>query len=253
MDLASSHLVIEAPYNEVFKQTPHFLKSMDEEEQKYCLDIMEKILVHPCSKPFMEPTDDKEEGMELYYSRIRSPMDLNQIKGKLLTNEYDDIKDWKRDMALIWTNAERFYGSDSYMPVVAREFSNIFLKLTEEEDLESMRTWSKEAFKAYTEFEEVISQAPKSLKKNCTTVIKLRAIPNMPIRYVERLMKASKELKNKSDAREMMKIIARYNPELAILSKDVQIDIDHLSPATHWALEKYMKKRYQQMGMSFPL
>ena len=226
---------------------------MDEDLQRWCLDVMERVMKRPCAALFLHPVDEHEEGMSSYYIRIRNPMDLGQIQAKLLTSEYQDTDDWRDDMKLIWTNAERFHGKDSYVSALASELRATFLKILDEEPREiTMKSWLADFKKKTQKLEKIIANAPDDVVKYRPTCIQLPSVPKMESKRIQRLVDTSQELTSKEDAREMLKIVMKYEPNVQVMSKDVQMDVDSLRPITMHSLEQYVRNRYEDLEKTFP-
>lgn len=226
---------------------------MHEEQQRWCLDVMERLKKRPCAALFLNPVDEHEEGMSSYYIRIRNPMDLIQIEAKLLTNEYEDIEDWKDDVKLIWTNAERFHGKDSFVASLAAELRAHFLRIVDkEQSMMTLKSWTTDVKKISRKLEDMLSKAPDLVNRNSPTCIQLPTVPKMDTKTIQRLVDTTAELTSKEDAREMVKIVLKFEPGTQLLSKDVQMDVDAMKPITLRALEQYVQARFEELGKEFP-
>lgn len=226
---------------------------MEETQQRMCLDIMERLMKRPCAALFIDPVDEHEDGMSSYYMKIRTPMDLGQIQAKLLTNEYLDIDEWKDDIKLIWTNAERFHGKDSFVASLANEFKAQFFKMLDEEPNENtLKNWINSLKLQNRKLEQILTNAPIDVANNRPTVIELPAIPKMDTKAIQRLVDTSAQLTSKDDAREMVKIVLKHESGVQLLSKDVQMDVDALKPITMYSLERYIRDRFAERGKVFP-
>lgn len=225
---------------------------MEAEDQEYALGIMEELMKKPASLPFVKPVDADDEDAANYYVKIRRPMDLGTIQGKLLTNEYRNLAEWEKDISLIWSNAERFYGKNDLTTAMAYEFRNHFEKITADPIPDNTKAWFNEVTNLQKKLDDIISRAPTNLSKYWKKEIKIKALPKMSIREVKNLVTASAKLTDQSDARSMFSIISDLNPNVTAYSENVQLDLDTVTPKTHWALEWYIRRRFEEEGLEYP-
>lgn len=99
------------------------------------IEIMEKFVsLHACDKLlsillkqpdlsiFRNPVETKKPGMEKYLDIIKEPMDLSTLQRKLRNGCIPTISEFRRSLALIWTNSETFWGPDD---VITKSALNI--------------------------------------------------------------------------------------------------------------------------------
>lgn len=94
------------------------------------IKIMNQLSEHPCSKPFISFPDRCSETNDNYFDLINRPMSINLIIHQLTdnTNGYSNVNEWESDVNLIYSNATFFYGTESPIGILAREFIQIFNK-----------------------------------------------------------------------------------------------------------------------------
>ena len=226
---------------------------MDEEQQGRCLDVMERLMKRPCAAMFLEPVDKDQDGMSSYYVVIRNPMDLGQVQAKLLMQEYSDCEEWKNDVKTIWQNAERFHGKDSYVTSLAHQLFKTFTKMAKSITNEPpMKEWASSFKDLSDRLRDLVAHVPPAIAKSTATYIHVPEIKPMPSKSIQRLVETVRELTDREDAREMAAIVARYEPDIQFMSKNVQLDADILKPITMAALERYVKQRFEKLGKTFP-
>lgn len=91
---------------------------MNEERRQICLSITRKMMDYQCAKCFLEPVDPSEIQ---YLEIIKSPQDLTSILSRLENSLYQTVDSWKQGENLIWYNAEKLNGSDSYIFILASQ------------------------------------------------------------------------------------------------------------------------------------
>ena len=225
---------------------------MQKSEISYCIKILEKLIEKPCSKLFVNPIDDKEEGCELYYKRIKSPIFLSTIQEKLLTNEYSSINDIKHDISIIIKNTERFFGKNNFQSSLAHEMEKQFLRLIEKEEFNDQKVWIAKINELQEKVEKVIQSAPPIVKSQCKTISSVPALPAMRADEIENLMKMTEQLTEKKDVHKMLQIVLDLHPEIQITSKEMEIDINLLDKGTLWMLQDYVEKRFKELGIEWP-
>ncbi|KAK8852461.1 hypothetical protein M9Y10_017437 [Tritrichomonas musculus] len=222
---------------------------MDKREISYCIKILENLIDKPCAKPFVNPIDDKEEGCELYYKRIKSPIFLSTIQEKLLTNEYSSLDDIKHDISVIIKNTERFFGKNNYQSSMAHEMEKQFSRLIEKEEYNDQKVWITKIAELQERVENIIQNAPPIVKSQCKTISSVPALPPMRKDEIDNFIKITGQLTDKKDVHKMLQIILDLQPEIQITSKEMEIDISLLDNGTRWMIQDYAERRLKELGL----
>lgn len=128
-----------------------------------CLEITEKLINWPICSPFVEKVDPERDGAPDYYDVIKKPMHLNEVKRKIIANEYETVSDWENDVNLIWSNAKTYNGEETLFTHMAMEaalwFSNKMKRFpsTQEED------WTGKIQRTTKKLLDVLSHPPTEL------------------------------------------------------------------------------------------
>lgn len=107
--------------------------------------------------------DPERDGAPDYLDYVKEPMALNEVKRKLLNNEYESREQWERDVNLIWTNAKTYNGDDTLFTQMAMEASMWFnekmkrFPTTQEED------WARKIQRTTKKLLNVLSHPPAEL------------------------------------------------------------------------------------------
>ena len=101
-------------YKQKFKDDEYALNNaeinLDQPFNEILLDIIEKLLGHPVSEPFTYELNEEYLGdlYKQYMDRIKTPIDLNTIKKRIIRNEYDNFINFNKDINLMFNNCRMF-------------------------------------------------------------------------------------------------------------------------------------------------
>lgn len=127
---AAKNMDFEVP-DVVAKQKPSGSRKRQNDPERQYNEILEDI-VERCldldKKWFFHAPVTKREA-PTYHQIIVNPMDLGTMKNKIRRSEYKNLDDFKKDLALIRSNAEKFNGTLSPISEEARNIENKGLEL----------------------------------------------------------------------------------------------------------------------------
>lgn len=72
--------------------------------------IMERLIQHPCSGPFLRDDNYDPQTQKRYKSLIAHPISLLKINSKLAHQKYEYVNQWYSDMELIAENTAKMFG-----------------------------------------------------------------------------------------------------------------------------------------------
>lgn len=113
--------------------------SINENQANRCLELISDLYKWRISAFFRTPFDLEEEGLTDNNARIKKPMDLDTVKGKLLDGKYGTVDEFLADLRLICDNAVQVFGPDTVMTFMAKEFragideKAVFINMTPEQ------------------------------------------------------------------------------------------------------------------------
>jgi len=94
---------------------------------------MEFLWRAPNAKLFHHPVDPEMYGIVDYFDVVKHPMDFGTIKNKLETHQYDNAKQFFKDVQLVFDNCLKYNGKDSHIgkkcSVVQSSYKSIYKKL----------------------------------------------------------------------------------------------------------------------------
>lgn len=95
--------------------------------QRLARPLIQKLMVHPTNKNvFNAPVDPVAHGIPTYFDRIKTPMDLGTVKGRLHKGYYKSIEDCFNDIELVFQNAIDFNSSEHAVHKMAVELLTEF-------------------------------------------------------------------------------------------------------------------------------
>lgn len=86
--------------------------------------------------PFRDPVDPKAESVPDYFEKVKRPMDLSTIKGKMDRGEYQDEEAFLRDMRQIFENCFTYWKKGTAMHASGEKLQKTF-----EEKFAGMNKW----------------------------------------------------------------------------------------------------------------
>ena len=219
-----------------------------------CLEIMDNVMRRPCAALFLEPVDPDRDGAPNYYSVVKKPVDLGTIRKKLQNDEYQSVAAWNREMSLVWGNAEKFNGKESYLSMIALEIKKNFEKEFRKIKTLTLQKWSQTVSDLKDSLDNLLDTPPEPVTKFAT--ISEKPDPNQLKAFTDEEMdsfiKASMLLTSKQDEKKMLHIIRLYDPRFNGPDQDKQIDVGQLSiPALH-TLRDYVNQRLADLNIPIP-
>ena len=86
--------------------------------------------------PFKEPVVPEEDGVPDYFDKVKRPMDLSTIKGKMDRREYADEEEFLTDMRQIFENCFLYWKKDDPMWLAGEKLQKTF-----EDKYSGMNKW----------------------------------------------------------------------------------------------------------------
>eukprot|EP00050_Salpingoeca_kvevrii_P002022 m.185335 g.185335 ORF g.185335 m.185335 type:complete len:519 (-) comp10517_c0_seq2:881-2437(-) len=89
-----------------------------------CVEIWKELNRHPDAWPFLQPVSLKE--VPDYLEHVTTPMDLQTVRDKLDTAQYDDVGQFSEDVRLIFRNCEKYNDAESEAGQAGKNLSDFF-------------------------------------------------------------------------------------------------------------------------------
>ena len=167
--------------------------SIDKSFNEILIDIIDKLMGHPISKPFRYPMD-KETLNGLYNKYINiiiNHIDLYTIKNKILNNSYDDFISFNKDISLMFNNCFLFNEKDSLIYIHGihlYEYYNIIIF-----PLKKIKNFNKDYKPINHQKNEIKNNNDNEEEKNNNNDVKINTINNNKILNKKRKKKNKKK------------------------------------------------------------
>lgn len=219
-----------------------------------CLEIMDKVMKRPCAALFLEPVDPDRDGAPNYYMVVKKPVDLGTIRRRLENDEYQSVAAWNREMNLIWGNAEKFNGRESFLCTIAMEIRRNFEKEFRKIKTLNLQKWAQTVSELKDCLDNLLDSPPEPVTKFAT--ISEKPDPNQLKPFSDEEMdlfiRSTMLITSKQDAKKMLHIIRLYEPRFNGPDQDKQIDVGQLSVPTLHNLREYVNHRLTDLNIPLP-
>lgn len=222
--------------------------------KELCIEIMTNLMKRPCSSLFLQPVNPELDGAPNYLKIVKKPTDLGTIKHHLEEGDYQSINAWWREMNLIWTNAEKFNGKESFMCYLAYEIKRNFDKEYKRVAITNMQTWVQTVSKLKDKLDDLLDEPPDPVTKYAIISEKSDVNQMKPLteEEMDSFIKGSMLLSSPQDAKKMIHIIRSYEPRFQLPDDNAEIDVSTLSSNTLIALKNYVIQRLEDLNVPFP-
>ncbi|KAI2469901.1 putative Bromodomain testis-specific protein [Annulohypoxylon bovei var. microspora] len=112
-----------------------------DQKLNFCADLLSRMLSGPgfwtrLVGPFREPVRPTEDGVPDYLEKVKKPMDLSTVKGKMDRREYNNEQEFLTDVRQIFNNCYMYHKPGSAMWANCEKFQKTF-----EEKYGTMPKW----------------------------------------------------------------------------------------------------------------
>ncbi|XP_046339571.1 tyrosine-protein kinase BAZ1B-like [Haliotis rufescens] len=114
------------PVRETLDQKPIYSRRPPS-ELSICEEILDKVMKHKSSWPFLEAVDKKE--VPDYYVIVKHPMDFHTMKNKLARLSYSSPEEVIKETALVFRNAAQYNKEDSEVYQCMLEVEKVFVEI----------------------------------------------------------------------------------------------------------------------------
>ena len=152
--------------------------SISKYQRDKLLHIIEKLISWDICAPFRELVDPIRDGATDYFDVIKEPMSLNEVKKKLVNNQYTDLKGITYDVNLIWNNARLYNHEDSIFALMAKEAQNYFNEKMKTFPSTPEEEWLRKIRRVANQFYEAITHPPPDIDPKGAK--KPISIPSLP-------------------------------------------------------------------------
>jgi len=218
--------------------------------------MMKNLMKQPCSISFLDLEDPSQADSYHYYSVVPNPLSLQIIFDRLSRGSYLDIKSWKKDIYLIYSNSVRAFGLNHCKSILSSHLVFRFEKMLKELNMRNYSVWSAEYLNYSTKMAQYIQKNTKVRRKKTIKPKQQEIVkPKHKASYlteVNKFLEASTSLNTANDAKAMAYIISKMQPGLINDDFDVNVHIDDINPETMLQLIEYTKSRFKALHYNYP-
>jgi hypothetical protein len=205
-------------------------------ERLFCLEVTAKLINRPCGAAFLG--DVRGHGVD----RTHPTWSLSDVMAKLLDNAYRTKAEWKRDVYNVWKTALEYQADNALLHAMADQLKEYFTSLVEHPvPVSSVSEWRGELM-AITDL----------MNRRIGRVHRIAQVRPVLAAVADRVMRAASELQSPEDAQAIFAIIHHFHPEMRITSPHLIIDLNSLSPLAVWTIERFLRRRFKDLGKRFP-
>ncbi|GAM27488.1 hypothetical protein SAMD00019534_106640 [Acytostelium subglobosum LB1] len=95
---------------------------------KRCLELLDVLMSHQYSPPFLAPVDPIALKILDYFTVVKHPMDFGTIRQTLTAGDYNSSDEFAADCRLVFSNAMLYNPPANQVHVMAKELGDIFEK-----------------------------------------------------------------------------------------------------------------------------
>lgn len=204
---------------------------MNPGEKRLCLAVTTTLMTYPCAVSFVQTVDD-EIGLETIVARLHA-------------DEYKTVEAWDSDVALLWYNAEKFSGHNSFIFLLAKEVEKHYRKLRRQ--LDRVDGWTRRWVKLEKKMNDLMGKAPAKARKVAPKVEKREEVV-LDDSESRRLLKATRFLTKSADILFLNNVMMMFT-NIDMQMESVNMDLRDLPPAASRAIRDYAMKR---LGSNYP-
>ena len=214
---------------------------MNQNQRQICLSIVREIREHPAAAPFRNPVNLEE--FPTYLETIDEPIDLGLIEERLKSRDYRSVREFKRDMALIWENTYAFAGPSSWAAVLANHIRSLFERRLRRISTANLEGWLGRVSELQTEFNTLVKRPPEKCEKSAPLDLLARKdlTPFGPADYKE-IISGIKSL-SQEDRKKLGSIIGRKVKQNESEIRMTYLPLDKLHKARDFVRERMPAKR----------
>jgi hypothetical protein len=141
------------------------VNDMNASQRRLCLSITHSLQAHPASAPFRGPVDLIE--FPNYSEVVDDPMDLATVERRLHDRDYRSVREWKRDLRLIWDNALAYAGHQSFVAVLVHHLERVVEKELRAMSATTLTGWLARVSELRSNFNDIATSAPTPIRDSC--------------------------------------------------------------------------------------
>lgn len=204
------------------------------------MDILNQIKQHPLSDFFYRPmTDNKETGAD-YEQKIQNPISFLIIENKVKNNEYKELQEFKRDVDLIFENAQKYFPEDSIIAKASLFFEKIVKKIMMQFE---KPIWMTFVSNKRNKIQDLLLNPAKSKYPHSGLDLGKNVIDQLVNEEIYARVKKNNALITQPENQMILiSLLRELQPEVIGSALTIPLDLTKLRPATLRALDDKMKE-----------
>ena len=216
---------------------------MKDTQRNTCIQIVETIISHPASGPFRKPVD--KALLPNYYEIIEDPQDFGTILEQLKNKDIRSIREFKRNMNLVWENAVTYNGKDNYPSYLAFQCKKIFENEMKLKLPQSTIQWFEQINDLQKDIRKLSGNPPNSVKESVPVdMIEMKELTPLTGQEYKSLFSSVNETANAEEKKELMKLL--NNPTK--VEDLMNVSLENLRKATDIIKERTQVRRRSAMS-----
>jgi hypothetical protein len=204
-----------------------------------CRTITNEFISDPLADSFVNPPYDKRNFNE-YTAKIKTPMDLNQVRKRLKENTYSGVQPWINDMHLIFQNCVDYNGQYSVLGGIAMYLRKVFDKRVRGLEALNLRNYESQLIDLGHEVEAAIRKVPACFNVEVRSETQPWDDENFTVDRIRVLKSGLEKIAREGQAGKILEIVKENNRD-AVYPDDGEIELGDLGRRTLIALEDLVK------------
>lgn len=214
-----------------------------------CEDVLDELNDFPISDFFSEPVDPKKHEAPGYFEIIKNPSDLSTVRKKLLSNHYQTLEQFRKDMHLIWDNAIQYNGKNSLPGVMAEDLMRKFEKRFKY--IEDSDHWKFEYKKNKSIISRLMRKIPAPLASTNVSLDSSKLEPKrLSIEETKFFFNNRRFLENKETFDNILEYLSKndFNISVSISNENIMESLSKLSPYIRKSIIDAIENLYLENG-----
>jgi hypothetical protein len=150
---------------------------------------------------------------------IDDPMDLKTVESRLRDRDYRSVREWKRDLRLIWDNALAYAGPQSFVAILVHHLERVVEKELRAMAATTLAGWLTRVSELRSDFSEIATSVPAAIHDSCPLELLTRSTlaPFTPEDY-DFIFAGLTGLPSQDDRNALKKLLKKPKDELSLMT-----------------------------------
>lgn len=215
---------------------------MTDDILKICDDVIDELKLTPSGKCLYEYGNN-----DIPEEILPTVTNLKKIQQRLKERKYKTVEEWDGDIKSIIYYVEKYYGNDSYLFILAKQFLKKFTHLKKKVYLKDKEGWTKQFLKLQIKIANLVSE-PVGIVRYYFPQQLITKKQNETLNEGELsvLLNDIRELRNPSDLLFFNNLFMYYDLKLDIYDDHLRVDLRSLPIHALIDLKNYVEERKKE-------